>query len=59
MSIPYSLLEKLSTNISKSEIDGFTLKFEEYRDESIPLMLEKIKDDNQVIRNKEIGRAHV
>ena len=51
MSIPYSLLEKLSTNISKSEIDGFTLKFEEYRDESIPLMLEKIKDDNQVIRN--------
>jgi len=50
MSIPYHLLGKLSTNISKSEIDGFTLKFEEYRDESIPLMIEKIKDDNETVR---------
>jgi len=51
MSIPSHLLEKLTTNISKSEIDGFTLRFEEYRDESILVMLEKIKDDNQVVRN--------
>jgi hypothetical protein len=55
MSIPHSLLAKLSTNISKSEIDGFTLKFDEYRDESIPLMLKKMKDDNQVIRNNAVA----
>jgi hypothetical protein len=51
MSIPNYLLDKLTTNISKSETDGFTLRFEEHRDESIPLMLEKIKDNNQVVRN--------
>ena len=55
MSIPHSLLAKLSTNISKSEIDGFTLKFDEYRNESIPFMLKKMKDDNQVVRNNAVA----
>src|SRR5258706_3954714 len=51
MNIPVHLLKKLTIIISKSEIDGFSLEFEEYLDESIPLILEKIKDENQIVRN--------
>jgi hypothetical protein len=51
MSIPSHLLKKLTTIVSESKIDGFSLGFEEYRDEGIPLMLEKIKDENQIVRD--------